>query len=307
MIMPNWAEIVNKINQDRSISIDTYRRRYLEKLYKKTERNIIIYYSGWLTKKIRNTEINDSDMNGFMNAVHGLDKSIGLDLILHTPGGDPAAAEAIVKYLRNIFSKDIRVIVPHLAMSAGTMIACSAKNIIMGKQSSLGPIDPQFGGIPAFNMLKEFDDAKKELQTNNSNFNYWKLIISKYNRADYYTIKNAIDLSEELITEWLGSCMFDKSIQEEKDKIDVIAKKLNENNDSKYHSRHFDIDWCKEIGLKIIDMEENQDLQDLILSIHHATMITFSLTNSYKIIENHRGTAMVANQNLSINKQKKNA
>ena len=50
---------------------------------------------------------------------------------------DPAAAEAIVNYLRLKFDYDIRVIVPQLAMSAGTMIACAAKEIIIGKQSSL--------------------------------------------------------------------------------------------------------------------------------------------------------------------------
>ena len=77
-----------------------------------------------------------------MTCIHGMDCSKGLDLVLHTPGDSPAAAEAIVNNLRAKFGKDIRVIVPQLAMSAGTMIACSAKQIIMGKQSSLGPIDP---------------------------------------------------------------------------------------------------------------------------------------------------------------------
>ncbi|WP_337461520.1 hypothetical protein [Jutongia sp.] len=77
-----------------------------------------------------------------MTCIHGMDCSKGLDLVLHTPGDSPAAAEAIVNYLRAKFGNDIRVIVPQLAMSAGTMIACSAKQIIMGKQSSLGPIDP---------------------------------------------------------------------------------------------------------------------------------------------------------------------
>ena len=53
-----------------------------------------------------------------------------------------------------------------MAMSAGTMIACSAKKIIMGKASSLGPIDPQFNGIPAYNIISEFEEAKKDLSTN---------------------------------------------------------------------------------------------------------------------------------------------
>ena len=42
-----------------------------------------------------------------------------------------------------MFKLNIEVFVPMTAMSAGTMIACMSRKIHMGKQSSLGPIDPQ--------------------------------------------------------------------------------------------------------------------------------------------------------------------
>ena len=72
--------------------------------------------------------------------------------ILYAPGygdmgiGDIAAAESIVDYLHLIFGDDIRAIVPQMAMSAGTMIALSCPTIIMGKESNLCPVDPQFHG-----------------------------------------------------------------------------------------------------------------------------------------------------------------
>lgn len=140
--MGDWSKIFKEINESQS-QCDYIRRKYISDLSKITGRNVITYYSGWLSRQnTANTDINDSDMDGFMNCVHELDCSKGLDLILHTPGGSPNAAEAIVNYLRDKFKKDIRVIVPQLAMSAGTMMACASKTIIMGKQSSLGPIDP---------------------------------------------------------------------------------------------------------------------------------------------------------------------
>ena len=115
-----------------------------------------------MTKQgVPNLDINDADMTGFMNCVHGMDCTRGLDLILHTPGGSPAAAEAIVNYLRTKFNMNIRVIIPQLAMSAGTIISCAAKEIVMGKQSSLGPIDLKFNGIPTYNIKMEFEEAKK--------------------------------------------------------------------------------------------------------------------------------------------------
>ena len=79
-----------------------------------------------------------------MTVVHKLDKQKGLDLILHTPGGETAATESLVDYLRSIFGTDIRAVIPQIAMSAGTTIACACKEIVMGKHSSLWPIDPMF-------------------------------------------------------------------------------------------------------------------------------------------------------------------
>ena len=93
---------------------DTIRRRYIRKLSEKTGRNTILYYSGWLQKPIRSiipmVSINDSDKNGFMSAVHGLDVSKGLDIILHTPGGDIAATESLIDYLDQKFKGDMRAI-----------------------------------------------------------------------------------------------------------------------------------------------------------------------------------------------------
>lgn len=41
------------------------------------------------------------------------------------------------------------------------------------------------------------------------------------------------------------------------------------------------------------DLEKDQTLQDLILSVHHATMLTFANTGAIKIVENHLGRAFV--------------
>ena len=59
---------------------------------------------------------------------------------MHTTGGNPTATESIVNYLRAKFDNDIRVIVPQLAMSAGTIIAYVGQEIIIGRQFRLGSI-----------------------------------------------------------------------------------------------------------------------------------------------------------------------
>lgn len=88
--------------------------------------------------------------------------------------------------------------------------------------------------------------------------------------------------------------MFDKTRDEDKESINRIAKALNEHDDSKTHDRHFDIEQCKNFGLKITDLEADQKLQDAILSLHHAYIFTIDNTNTVKIIENQRGKALVS-------------
>src|SRR5436189_109259 len=136
--MPNWKDILTEItglqaqcNAVSRASVDHVRQKYLTLLHQKTGRNIITYYSGWLTKSDVVCGISDEDKNGFMMAVHQLDRSKGLDLFLHTEGGGIHATQSIVHYLRQMFGHDIRAVVPQIAMSAGTMVACCCKSILM--------------------------------------------------------------------------------------------------------------------------------------------------------------------------------
>lgn len=181
--MPNWKDVLNEIKRRQSeaaLAVDIVRRDYLQKLHGHTKRNVIAYYSGFLSKPDVAAEINDEDKNGFMMAVHTLDRSKGLDLILHTPGGDVAATESLVDYLRNMFKKDIRAIVPQIAMSAGTMVALSCREILMTRHSNLGPIDPHLGGRPAYGVIAEFRRALKEIKRDPHTLALWQPIIAQY-------------------------------------------------------------------------------------------------------------------------------
>jgi hypothetical protein len=270
-------------------------------LHRYTKRNVIAYYSGWLSKppQTPNLEIGDDDKNGFMSAVHQLDRKLGLDLILHTPGGNIAATESLVQYLWEMFSKDVRVIVPQLAMSCGTMIACSAKRIVMGKQSSLGPIDPQFGGIAAQAVLDEFQMAVKHIEQNPASVPLWQSIVGKYHPTFLLECMQAIEWSREMVKSWLVQNMF-VGLPDAESRAESAVAKLADHADTKTHSRHLPASLCREIGLEVDLLEEDDRLQDLVLTVHHAFMHTFGLTGAIKIVENHRGTATVLMQQLQL-------
>jgi hypothetical protein len=62
---------------------------------------------------------------------------------------------------------------------------------------------------------------------------------------------------------------------------------------TKSHARHLSASKCKDIGLNIERLEDNQDVQDAVLAVHYACIHTLSGTLTSKIIENHNGIAFV--------------
>lgn len=292
--MPDWNDILSEITDKAKFSpYDVIRRDYLKRLNNKTKRNVIVYYSGWLQKPgLAGTEVNDADKNGFMNAIHGLDRTKGLDLILHTPGGESAATESLVDYLHSMFGRDIRAIVPQLALSAGTMICCACKEIIMGKHSSLGPVDPQFRGLPAHGITEEFQRAYDECKNDQIKVAVWQPIIAKYSPTLIGECEKAIAWSEQMVKQWLLDGMF-KGKKNKGARVERAWKELGDHALTLSHARHLSAKKCKEIGLEIKYLEDDNGLQDAVLSVHHANIHTLSGTNAFKIIENHLGKAFI--------------
>ncbi len=297
--MPSWKAVLGKVQATGS-AYDVVRRDAIRTLSELTQRNVIVYYSGWLQKPelakrgVQGFDINDSDKNGFMATIHGLDRDKGLDLVLHTPGGEVAATESLVHYLRKMFKGDIRAIVPQIAMSAGTMIACACKEILMGKHSNLGPIDPQFGGLPAHGIVEEFERAKREIAADPRSIPVWQPIIARYHPTLIGECEKAIEWSEEVVREWLLSGMLrDKRKGETMRTAKRIISGLGSHSLTLSHSRHITPEQAGKLGLNIVDFEKPDALQDAVLTVHHACVLTLQSTAAFKLIENHEGTAHI--------------
>ena len=201
-------------------------------------------------------------------AVHKLDKSIGLDLILQTPGGGIAATQSLVNYLQKVFGRNIRAVVPQVALSAGTMIACSCRTILMAKHSNLGPIDPQLAGIPAYGVIREFKRACREVKKDPSRIPIWQSIIGKYMPTFISQCENAIACSNAFVENQLATGMFaDDPAPTAKAK--AVVKGLSDFVQNRTHDRHLHAEDCIKLGLDVQTVEEDQGYQDLLLTVHH--------------------------------------
>lgn len=306
--MPTWSGILGELGEttdgNSPPDFDLVRRKYLAELFEHTGRATILYASGWLQKNdvpAHLVTIGDEDIQALMEVTSGLGSGSNLDLVLHSPGGSLESAEAIVAYLRSRFSH-IRVFVPNLAMSAATMICCVADEIVLGKHSFLGPTDAQIllptpsGGrfVPAQAILNEFDRAVRDVTGDGPNpdpakLAVWTPMLAQYAPGLLSACEESLALSQELVNTWLRTYM----LSDNHDQAEHIAKWLSDHEAFKSHGRHISRDDLKSHGLVISDLEEDESLQDLVLSVYHATTHTFSGTGAVKIVENHTGRAFI--------------
>lgn len=296
--MPTWGELLAELGQPENTlqngmtNFDRVRRKYLLKLYELTKRPTIIYYTDWFTKDGPAASIMLEDMQGMMEVCKDL-PGPDLDIILHSPGGSPEAVASIVRYLRSKFT-DIRVFVPLAAMSAATMWALASNRIVMGKHSQLGPIDPQLVAgawqAPARAILRQFEQAKEECRDPGL-LGAWMPILEQYGPALIQQCEAAEALAKRLVQEWLALYMF----QEYDDRVARAQRAADYFADYEIHQSHslgIDRQQARDHGVTIEDLESSQDLQDAVLTVHHATMHTFQ-GPAVKIVENHLGRAFV--------------
>lgn len=286
---------------------DAVRRKYLLLLHQHTGRAVILYASKWTQEPNippQFLSIVDEDLQGLMEVIHGVSES-NLDLIMHSPGGSLEAAEALVLYLRSKFSH-IRLIVPQLAMSAATMIACSADEIVLGKHSFLGPIDPQLmlntpvgpRMVPAEEILEQFEMAKRECQ-DPTKLGAWLPMLSQFGPNLLVNCRHACAMSKKLVQDWLENYMF-KGDGDGKTKAEGIATWLSSHTYFKSHGRHIPRQELVRKELKIVRLEDDEKLQDYALSVFHAATHTFNGTGAVKIMENHRGSAFIKQLQVQV-------
>lgn len=303
--MANFQEIFREVDEEARGAKnphDVVRNKYLNRFAERTKRNVMAYYSGWLQKDDYRlggqVSINDEDKNGFMACFHGQDFSKGLDLILHTPGGQVAATESIIHYIRSKYGSDVRVFVPQLSMSGGTMIALSGTEIWMGLHSNLGPIDPQFGARPAQLVVAEWERALAEIKADPDKIMVWRPILEQIPPTFISTCEHAINWSKEIGKKALMDGMF-KDDPEAASKADVIVEGLTDAEKNMNHGKHLHREECEELGLKIMNLETDQEMQDAVLCVHHAFMISLMNTDQVKIIENDAGISHVKTASIA--------
>ncbi len=234
------------------------------------------------------------DKTGFLQAMSDLPANGPLDVLLHSPGGSPSATESIVRLLRSRFTP-IRFIVPHTAKSAATMLALSGNEILLGEAAELGPIDPQFGSIPAGAAIDQFNRIHSDVTANPDRMRGWLPILQQYGPSFLQQCWNAVELSENLATAWLQDYMF-AGEPESRERAERVATYLANHNNFMTHSRPV---WMEQLlavepTLKIKSLRQiDPQFESAIMDVYWAINITFQSTLAFKLIEHQAESAYI--------------
>ncbi|WP_369601252.1 ATP-dependent Clp protease proteolytic subunit [Hahella sp. SMD15-11] len=172
--------------------------------------------------------IDVQDSEEILRAIHLTDKDVPIDLVLHTPGGLVLASVQIARALKK-HPAPVRVIVPHYAMSGGTLISLAADEIIMAEHAVLGPVDPQLGQAPAASILRAIERKPVEKVDDQT------LIMADQARM-------AIDQVRAVVRELVSGRMDDSQ-------ADELARKLSEGIWT--HDFPINAQMAKDLGLNV--------------------------------------------------------
>jgi ClpP class serine protease len=100
---------------------------------------------------VRYIDIDDAE--SVLRAIFEAPDERPIEIVLHTPGGMVIAARQIASALVDHPGR-VTAVVPHYAMSGGTLIALAADEIVVEEHAALGPVDPQLGQYPAASLVE---------------------------------------------------------------------------------------------------------------------------------------------------------
>lgn len=174
------------------------------------------------------------------------------------------------------------------------MMALACDEILMGTHSQLGPIDPQFTvmtpegprSAPAQAIIDQFEMAKKECK-DPSNIVAWLPMLRSLLPGLLAQCTHSREQAELFVAEQLEA----HTLNGDAKKATEVAGWFANFTHFKSHSRPVSLDDVRKRGLTVTALEDNQTLQDLVLSVHHAVRHTFTEAGVTKIIENHHGRA----------------
>ena len=274
------------------------RRAQLGRISTIRDRDVLVFAAN-IARPNPQMQIGYGDLLPIRDQLSNLKGGRGLDLILETPGGSAESAEQIVRIIRNRYDH-VAVIVPGMAMSAGTIMALAADDILMDEASALGPIDAQLiqqGKVfSAEALLKGFDRIKDEVASTGVLNKAYIPMLQAVSPGELEAASNALALGRQLVRDYLVRHKFkDWTVHssngapvtddEKSARAEEIASQLASHGRWRSHGRPIMLQDLEAMRVKITNFSTNPELADAIRRYFVLLHMTFDGTPIFKIFE----------------------
>jgi len=264
--------------------------------YNKLRNTYMIVYAAAIGKPIPSVSLEQSDFYVFCDFLSNV-SSPNIDVYVETPGGSGETAEEIARFLHKKFDR-VSFVISGEAKSAGTILALSGNEILMTETGSLGPIDAQVkigrSIVSAHDYMEWVKDKKEEAEKREALNPFDATMIAQISPGELGMVFHSLKFAEDLVKEWLVCYKFkDWKVTESRGipvteemkmkRAEEIAQKLTNHTKWRTHGRSIKINDLESIGLRVIRIDDDPKLADVVYRIHTVCRLLFDMTTTFKI------------------------
>lgn len=165
----------------------------------------------------------------FEETLFDADPGQDLHVLLGTPGGDGETALRLIRQAQSR-CRELTVIVPDQAKSAGTLFVLGADRIYMGPTSDLGPVDPQFqlpnGGLAAARaIIAAVERAERSIQQDPTTYPLHAALLADITALMVQQARDALARTDDLVREAL-TCVSSRRPEQVQELTEKLKKHL---------------------------------------------------------------------------------
>ena len=271
-------------------------QRLVEQYNSITGRYLYLYVAA-MFKRVQGISMEEEDfyiIRDMLQAVTGYDE---IDVYIETPGGNGVTAEQIAKFLHNKFAK-VNFVISGEAKSAGTILAMAGNEIYMTETGSLGPIDAQVSigrtVVSAYDYMEwinnKMDDAYKNGRLNPVD----ATMIAQITPGEIQLVNHSLEFAKDLVKQWLYQYKFKSWVTTEthqeivtdemrSKRADDVATELANHSRWRTHGRSLGIEDLESIGIKVVNLETEKSVAEIIYRIQFICKLLHESTSIYKL------------------------
>ncbi len=283
--------VITQVNEERF-----QRHSTRAKLYSTLEATLKLPVVSFCTSFVYPVLIEDSDADLLEGVLQKSQIKEGFALLLSSPGGHGLAAERIIKVCRAYGGKSgYKVIVPGKAKSAATIVCFGANEVIMGRTSELGPIDPQIRikegeeqkSFSLFNVVKSYDNLFDRAVKEKGNLQPYLQQLARYDEREIEECRSVLALSEDMAVKALETGMM-SGLGKGNARREEIRKRIGvflSPEEVKVHGRAIYADEARKCGLNVRIEDVKSDFWASVYELYVRLNNFVSHDNVVKCIE----------------------